>query len=176
MCDNDLQSSPNPILESPMGLLILYDEIVFLCRSLCPDNMRALPYVKYVDCVFPDLVLSQIQEASWETGKKLNSFLTESCSWTALRHSMNLDSDGFAVDNHSHAIRIADITTSAHYSRIIKTISKGVVFIISPSFRRLFRRSSYLRYNQYKHCGFVSHYLQLDWSEVTQTTVTCLNW
>ena len=61
-------------------------------------------------------------------------------------------------------------------SRIIKTISKGVVFIISPLFKRLFRRSSYLRYNQYKHCGFVSIVLQFDWFEVTQTTVTCLNW
>ena len=61
-------------------------------------------------------------------------------------------------------------------SRIIKTISKGVVFIISPSLTRLYRRSSYLRYNQYKHCGFVSILLQLDWFEVTQTTVTCLNW
>lgn len=61
-------------------------------------------------------------------------------------------------------------------SRIIKTISKGVVFIISPSLTRLYRRSSYLRYNQYKHCGFASILLQLDWFEVTQTTVTCLNW
>ena len=61
-------------------------------------------------------------------------------------------------------------------SRIIKTISKGVVFIISPLLKRLYRRRSYLRYNQYKHCGFVFHNIQLDWSEVTQTTVTCLNW
>lgn len=44
------------------------------------------------------------------------------------------------------------------------------------SFKRLFRRSSYLRYNQYTHCGSVSVSLQLDWSEVTQTTVNCLNW
>jgi len=40
----------------------------------------------------------------------------------------------------------------------------------------LYRRSSYLRYNQNKHCGFVSMFLQHDWFEVTQTTVTCLNW
>ena len=73
----------------------------------------------------------------------------------------------------------ARLPKSAAYfiiSRIIKTISKGVVFIISPLLNRLFRRSSYLRYNQYKHCGFVSIYLQLDWLGVTQTTVACLNW
>jgi len=58
----------------------------------------------------------------------------------------------------------------------MKTISKGVVFIISPFLKMLCGRSSYLRYNQHKHCGFVSISLQLDCSEVTQTTVTCLNW
>ena len=58
----------------------------------------------------------------------------------------------------------------------MKTISKEVVFIISPFLTRLYRRSSYLRYNQYKHCGFVTKILQLDCLEVTQTTVTCLNW
>ena len=61
-------------------------------------------------------------------------------------------------------------------TRIIKTISKGVVFIISPSSKRLHRRSSYLRYNQYKHCGFVAKVIRLDRLEVSQTTVTCLNW
>lgn len=73
-----------------------------------------------------------------------------------------LNSDGNTFDSHK-------ITYN-------KTISKGVVLIISPLFKRLFRRSSYLHYNQYKHCGFVSISLQLDWFEVTQTTVTCLNW
>ena len=46
-------------------------------------------------------------------------------------------------------------------SRIIKTISKGVVLIISPFLEKLYRRSSYLLYNQNKHCGFVSIELQL---------------
>lgn len=56
---------------------------------------------------------------------------------------------------------------SASYSdwviatRIIKTISKGVVLIISPFLKKLYCRSSYLLYNQNKHCGFVSIALQL---------------
>ena len=58
----------------------------------------------------------------------------------------------------------------------MKAISQEVVFIISPFLIRLYRRSSYLRYNQYKNCGFVSIKLQHDWLGVTQTTVTCLNW
>ncbi len=46
---SDTLSSPNPILESPFGLLLLYDEIWFLCRSLYPENMRGLPYIRFLD-------------------------------------------------------------------------------------------------------------------------------
>lgn len=46
---DDTPVSPNPILESPFGLLLLYDEIWFLCRSLCPENMREIPYVRFLD-------------------------------------------------------------------------------------------------------------------------------
>lgn len=46
-------------------------------------------------------------------------------------------------------------------SRIIKTILKGVVLIISPFLEKLYCRSSYLLYNQNKHCGFVIWLLQL---------------
>lgn len=35
--------------------MILYDELWFLCESLCPFNMRKLPYIKYVDKLYPDL-------------------------------------------------------------------------------------------------------------------------
>jgi len=45
----DTRSSPNPILDSPYRLLLLYDEIWFLTRSLCPNNMRTLSYVKFLD-------------------------------------------------------------------------------------------------------------------------------
>lgn len=44
---------PNPIIESPVGLMIMYDEIWFLTRALCPINMRSLPYVHYVDEEIP---------------------------------------------------------------------------------------------------------------------------
>ena len=46
---SDDVSSPNPILESSFGLMLLFDEIWFLCRSLCPENMRHLPYVRFLD-------------------------------------------------------------------------------------------------------------------------------
>ena len=39
---------PNPILEDSLGLLVLYDELLFLAPDLCPQNMRSLPYVKFL--------------------------------------------------------------------------------------------------------------------------------
>lgn len=41
-------SSPNPILEDSMGLLLFYDELIFLSPQLCPKNMRSLDFVKFL--------------------------------------------------------------------------------------------------------------------------------
>lgn len=40
---NDMWDSPNPIIESPLGLMIFYDEILFLCRSICWQYISVLP-------------------------------------------------------------------------------------------------------------------------------------
>ena len=63
---NDLLDSPNPIIESPLGLMIFYDEILFLCRSVCPNNMRNLPYVRFVDELFPDFCFKDLLECADE--------------------------------------------------------------------------------------------------------------
>jgi len=39
---------PNPILEAPLGLMILYDEVVFLDEAVCPKSMRKLEFVKFL--------------------------------------------------------------------------------------------------------------------------------
>lgn len=44
----DTYSSPNPILDSPAALILLYDEIWFLSRSLCPQSMRNLDFVRFL--------------------------------------------------------------------------------------------------------------------------------
>lgn len=45
----DMNSSPNPILDSPFGLMLLYDELWFVSRSLCPENMRGCSFVRFLD-------------------------------------------------------------------------------------------------------------------------------
>ncbi len=39
----------NPILESPQGLITLFDELWFVTRSLCPVSLRKQEYVKFID-------------------------------------------------------------------------------------------------------------------------------
>lgn len=39
---------PTPILESPFGLMLFYDELWFLSRALCPPDMQNLPYVHFI--------------------------------------------------------------------------------------------------------------------------------
>ncbi len=51
--------SPNPVLDSPFGLFLLFDEIWFLARGLCPDNMRDLSYVHFLD---EESLLPQLNE------------------------------------------------------------------------------------------------------------------
>ena len=40
---------PAPILESPLSYCLLYDEVWFLSRRLCPYNMERLDFVHFVD-------------------------------------------------------------------------------------------------------------------------------
>ena len=62
-------------------------------------------------------------------------------------------------------------------TRIIKTISKGVVLIISPFFQNVYVAGV-------ATCGIIStsavdlflYYYSFDCFEVTQTTAACLNW
>lgn len=42
-------SSPNPILDGPFGLILFFDELWFLTRSLCPENLRGRSFVFFID-------------------------------------------------------------------------------------------------------------------------------
>lgn len=104
----DRTSSPNPIIESPLGLMILYDELLFLCRSVCPNNMRDLPYVKFVDEMYPDFyfagALNYIDD--------VYDFVTinEQISFNDIVSRMNIES--WRVDVHTHSLQIGDLITA----------------------------------------------------------------
>jgi hypothetical protein len=58
--ENDIISSPNPILDGAFGSIILFDELWFFCESLCPANLRELPYIKYLDKLIDPGILNFI--------------------------------------------------------------------------------------------------------------------
>lgn len=65
--------SPNPFYIGGFGMLLLYDELWFLCESLCPENMRKLDYVKFVDQEFPLIDFKEIHNQAFISVQELPS-------------------------------------------------------------------------------------------------------
>ncbi len=107
---NDIYDSPNPIIDSPLGLMILYDELWFLCESLCPSNMRNLPYVKFVDKMFQDLYYEGADLFIECTDLKIDSSI--GLSYDDILNRLKLDRQ-FGADTHTHSLKIGNIMRSA---------------------------------------------------------------
>jgi hypothetical protein len=118
-------SSPNPILDSPFGILLLYDEIWFLTRSLCPQNVRDLSYVRFLDeeGALPSLADIDVDTAAG----RLSADPTMQERYAAVtglfrRYDRVLQTSrvdwGSGPDNHTHGLRIGDIETSANSVRL----------------------------------------------------------
>lgn len=107
---NDLSDSPNPIIESPLGLMVFYDEILFLCKSVCPNNMRNLPYVKFVDELYPGFYFKGIQE--WADNMKNSITINTKISYNDIVKSLHVE--GWGMDVHTHALKIGDVIVSAN--------------------------------------------------------------
>lgn len=65
---------PTPVLEAPIGLFLLFDEIWFLHPNLCPWNMRKLPYVHFLSeemhlAEVNDLLIQSQKVASYDKGE-----------------------------------------------------------------------------------------------------------
>jgi len=108
---SDDYSSPNPIIEGAFGALLLYDELWFLCRSLCPENMRSLPYVKFLD------EASQVPEVDPEWLPEpdqmfdlaaIAAFQTSSAAYNEVKQQARVNWDA-AADNHTHGLNISGL-------------------------------------------------------------------
>lgn len=91
---NDLKtySSPNPFYIGGFGMMLLYDELWFLCESLCPENMRKLNYVKFVDQEFPLIDFKEIHNQALSSFLQLPSdrtLLTDYLSYNAAKSYMD---------------------------------------------------------------------------------------
>jgi hypothetical protein len=84
---------PNPILEAPIGLFLLYDEIWFLHRRLCPYNMEELEYVHFVNEEY------DVRFIDKATFSKCNEIASASALHKQIIHS-NLISQHSVVSRH----------------------------------------------------------------------------
>lgn len=142
---NDMSSSPNPILESPWGLMTLYDELWFLCESLCPNNMRKLSYVKFVDKLLPDLFLKDVDNNIFDVQEY--GYYGD-ISYNNIMDKMNLDyTIRKGLDVHTHELRIGSLFVNAkddlynyyidmQVMDILKKKTKENICLISNSFHK----------------------------------------
>lgn len=110
---NDVVSSPNTILDSGFGSIILFDEIWFFCKSLCPFNMRNLPFVKFLDdevkahSIFNLKELFKLELEKKE--KELSNIDTRikdlSKHFNSLRSNIGINWED-KVDNHTHSLSV----------------------------------------------------------------------
>ncbi len=101
----DMQSSPDPVLMGAMGLFVLYDEIWFACESLCPEAMRKLPYVHFLDVERPrlflksDVALDNLDAAQFPGEADINDLFPG--GYEDMRTFYGPDG---RVDNHTHEL------------------------------------------------------------------------
>lgn len=128
----------NPILESPQGLLTLYDELWFITRALCPVNLRNSTYVKFLD--EDSSYQSIIQPILFDFANKkfdefvkhypyLNEIMDTSNSFITSAEISDYNNivgqvygekpgNGIPLDNHSHNIKIFGKDISGNSFRI----------------------------------------------------------
>jgi hypothetical protein len=105
----DQKSSPNPILDSPFGLMLLFDKIIFLSISLCPENMRNLSFVECLDEQGTLPIVSK-DEIESTISKMIDNNSLKVLSGSSFQDSVSDAGvfDGMGVDNHSHLLKIGN--------------------------------------------------------------------
>ncbi|QIE58718.1 hypothetical protein G5B37_03815 [Rasiella rasia] len=103
---NDYESRfgrPNPVLDSPLGIFLFYDEIWFASRNTCPINCENLHYVRFFDEAY-DMSKMDLEQFHWkneEIQKVLNSQgYIPFDNWNEAIE-LNLGDKKRFVDNHS---------------------------------------------------------------------------
>jgi hypothetical protein len=117
----DRASSPNPVLAAPISLMLLYDEIWFLTKSLCPENLRNCSFVRFLD---ESGALDELDPADAQKWTELNSEELRRTAYRIIREEFfdrykdvlrgcGVDWQG-ACDNHTHGLSIGPFNVSAN--------------------------------------------------------------
>jgi hypothetical protein len=108
----DQESSPNPILFGGSSVMLLFDQIWFMTRSLCPESMRNLNFVRFLDetgQLTSEIVRRAKEEfATPKAGPFLHSLdenVTERIAYQQVKDSF-LTKNDFVWDNHTHSLNV----------------------------------------------------------------------
>ncbi len=118
---SDTRSSPNPVLYGATALMLLYDEIWFACESLCPQSMRKLPYVRFLQ----ESALRVDQGGGIEQEARLLAEaideaekLYSSEGYIDIRETLPRRFTMGAVDNHTHGLNALGLQLQANSATI----------------------------------------------------------
>jgi hypothetical protein len=112
-----IDEAPNPILDSPFGLMLLYDELWFLTKDLCPRNLRGVSFVRILDeeTALPDLSGLDYGELTHGYRDELRAmyegFRPSSASFQELVASMRMGWDA-RPDNHGRGLDLGGVATT----------------------------------------------------------------
>lgn len=102
-------SSPNPILDGPFGLILFFDELWFLTRSLCPENLRKCEFVFFVD--EKDLLDDFVFDPDFDVEDYFDPEQIKShrsgfsvYDYVLFRKGVHWWGPGARIDNHTHPI------------------------------------------------------------------------
>jgi hypothetical protein len=104
--------SPNPILDSPFGLMLLYDELWFLTKDLCPKNLRGASFVRILDeeGALPDLDgLDDPEPASQQIKAMYEQFQPSAKSFYGIVDEMRMSWPA-RPDNHGRRVQLGGLT------------------------------------------------------------------
>lgn len=125
----------NPIIESPQGLITLFDEIWFLTRSLCPINLRKESYVKFLDeNSFYTQKISRICRNFFRLEFKefvtIYPYISSTIDinndfskaqfdkyWEVINSIYGKDANDLPIDNHSHLFQFSKFKMSGNSMR-----------------------------------------------------------
>jgi len=114
----------NPIVESPVGLATLFDEIWFLHRALCPRTMRTLKFVRFLneESEYANIINSEVGKLrSYEDTEIENRMVT--LAPVSRKHiqrfavliknaSGMIPGAGTPIDSHSHPVKFGENAAS----------------------------------------------------------------
>ncbi|HYG49289.1 MAG TPA: hypothetical protein VD905_00225 [Flavobacteriales bacterium] len=108
----DNNGKPNPLLDSPMGLFLFYDEIWFINRRTCPVNCEKLPYVKFLDEEYNlnNLILDQFSWENQKIEKQIHPNLQKFAGDRWIKSiEINVGKERWGIDNHSRHFKLGKI-------------------------------------------------------------------